>query len=349
MPGEHPNNGNSCAVQEGEPLEGVRRTLPACKHSRAKSTTFDRPGPSPVSPTLRLPETLLRATLRGLAPVFASPRIPIPKQRRIADALSAVQRPPRGTRVAPAEVGGVSGERVSPPGSASEGVLLFLHGGGYAIGSPRSYRGLAARLAAAIGVSAFVPDYRLAPEHPHPAALEDALAGYRGLLANGTEPGRIAVAGNSAGGGLALALAMALRDAGVRAPAVIGMLCPWLDLTVDVAGARPPAPREPLLTRAGIARWAAAYTKGCDPTDPGISPLLGDLSGLPPLVLEYAGDDLLAGDGERLVEGAKAAGAELEHRRYQGLWHDFYTHANVLAVADEAVAGCGAELRARLS
>jgi epsilon-lactone hydrolase len=314
-----------------------------------KSATIDRPGPSPVSPTLRPPETLLRATLRGVAPLFVSPRVPIPKQRRFADALSAVQRPPRGTRVAPAEMGGVSGERVSPPGSAPEGVLLFLHGGGYAIGSPRTHRALAARVAASIGVPAFVPAYRLAPEHPHPAALEDALAAYRGLLADGTEPRRIVVAGDSAGGGLALALAMALRDAGVRPPAAVGMLCPWLDLTADVAGTRQSAPREPLLTPAGIARWAAAYTNGCDPTDPAISPLFGDLSGLPPLVLEYAGDDLLAGDGERLVERANAAGADLQHRRYQGLWHVFHTHADVLAGADEAVAGFGADLQARLA
>jgi cation diffusion facilitator CzcD-associated flavoprotein CzcO/acetyl esterase/lipase len=256
---------------------------------------------------------------------------------------------PFGTQTTPAELGGVPGLWVRPRRADGGAALLFLHGGAYVVGSSTSHRAAAAQLAAATGVPAFVADYRMAPEHPHPAALEDALAAYQGLLARGIPPERIAVAGDSAGGGLALALAIAIRDRALQAPAVLGLICPWADLTIDLARKRPPSPREPLLDADTLTEAAEAYTVGVDPADPAVSPLLGVLSGLPPLVVHYAGDDLLRDDGERLVSAALAAGTEVEGRRFEGLWHDFHVFAPLLAEADAAVHQLGDSMRARLA
>lgn len=299
-------------------------------------------------PAARLPTGAARALVRVTAPLLLSPRIGIAQQRRRADLSGRLMAPPRGTRVATVTLGDVAGERLSSPGARGGEALLFLHGGGYCIGSPRSHRALAALIAARSGLTAYVPDYRLAPEHPHPAALEDALSAYRALLETGVQPGRIAVAGDSAGGGLALALAMVLRDAGEPLPAVLALICPWLDLTDDHAGMRPAAPREPLLSPQATAVWARAYVGDADPADPAISPVHGDLEGLPPIVLSAAGDDLLAGDAERLADRASAAGIAIEHHRLDGLWHDIHTLAGLVPAADDAVDAVGACLRRRL-
>jgi cation diffusion facilitator CzcD-associated flavoprotein CzcO len=273
----------------------------------------------------------------------------VPVQRRRFELTRFLLRAPRGLHADRVHVGSVPGEWLRPRGIHAGGALLYLHGGGYAVGSPLTHRGPAARIAAAVGVPAFVVDYRLGPEHPHPAALDDALAAYQGLLGRGIPPARIAVAGDSAGGGLSLALAMRLRDLGLPLPAVIGLICPWLDPKSDLDGVRDPAPREPVLTRGLLAQWADAYVGTGDPADPAISPLLGDLTGLPPLLLHYAGDDLLRTDGERLAARAAEVGAEIEVRRYDGLWHDFHVLAAQLAEADAAVAELGESLRRRLA
>lgn len=290
----------------------------------------------------------LRSVLRAVSSVWLSPRAPIAWQRRGADLATGLLPLPGGVRVSTTSVGGVPAEWIAPQQADPANVLLYLHGGGYAIGSAKSHRPLAAALAARVGVHAVVLDYRLAPEHSHPAALDDALAAYRGLLQSGFDAARIAVAGDSAGAGLALALAMRIRDEAAHPPAVVGMICPWLDLTPDLSGIRVPAPREPLLRRATLARWAAAYApEGA--TDPAISPLNGDLSGLPPLVMHSAGDDLLAEDADRFERMAREVGASVEHRRFPGLWHDFHSMTGILPTSDEAIATLGDSLRAKLA
>jgi cation diffusion facilitator CzcD-associated flavoprotein CzcO/acetyl esterase/lipase len=292
----------------------------------------------------RLPAAVARDFLRLAGPLLIPPGEPAVKQRRRFELSRLLIHPPRGLEALPTTVDGVPGEWLRPRGVRGGGALLFLHGGGYALGGPASHRGAAARIATAVGLPAFVADYRLAPEHPYPAALDDALASYRGLLGRGIPAGRIVIAGDSAGGGLALALAMSLRDRGIAAPAAIGLICPWLDLTADIDRTRPPAPREPILKPELLSDWAAAYTAGTEPSDPGVSPLRGDLDGLPPIVLHYAGDDLLRGDGERLAQAAP----DVEAHRYDGLWHDFHVLAGSLAEADAAVAELGESLRREL-
>lgn len=292
----------------------------------------------------------IRFGLRAARPLFASPRLSLAAKRRLVDRLTAVARGPHGTHYRRDELGGVAVERAVPPTAAGAATLLYLHGGGFALGSARAYRGVAAQLAAAAGAVAVVPDYRLAPEHPYPAALDDALAVYRALIDTGVAPEDIVLAGDSAGGGLALALLVALRAHHLPQPAAAGLICPWLDLEVDVNGGRPPG-RDPLITAALIAEWATPYVGDAAPRDPGISPLHGDLGGLAPIVVHSAGDDPLAVDAERL-DAAFAVRTDvgtLEHRRYPGRWHDFHLQVGVLPDAGVALAELGGRLRHHLT
>jgi acetyl esterase/lipase len=256
--------------------------------------------------------------------------------------------PPRGTTVEEITLGGVRALRLTPP-ATGDGVLLYFHGGGYAVGAPETHRGFIGRVAQALGAHALAPAYRLAPEHPYPAALEDARAFYDALLAEGTPASRVVVAGDSAGGDLTLALAMSLRDAGAPLPAALGLICPWLDPWADLARSRRPAPREPILNPGLMNAYALAYLGDHDVSDPGVTLLSRDLGGLPPIVLHSCGDDLVAADARALAQRAAEAGAELEHREYEGLWHDVHLQAYLLSGIGDPVGELAASLRAHLA
>jgi cation diffusion facilitator CzcD-associated flavoprotein CzcO/acetyl esterase/lipase len=218
--------------------------------------------------------------------------------------------------------------------------VLYLHGGGYVLGSAASHRNLVAHLVDRLRVPAFVAEYRLAPESRWPAALDDAVAAYLALLRE--RPGEpVAVVGDSAGGGLALSLAMALRDRGAPAPAVIAMICPWLDL----ASRRDPCRRDGVLDALALDRWAEAYApREADRCDPSVSPLLGQLADLPPLVVHSASRDPLVVDARLLDVRACDAGADITTTEYAGLWHDFHLFVGRLPDADRAVSDLTAEL-----
>ncbi len=281
----------------------------------------------------RLPATLLRGLLQlALKPVF-SPRVPIGFQRRWLRALSALSMPLRGTRYEPAQVGGVLGEWVRPPVPASRpGTLLYLHGGAYCVGAPATHRALTARLAQATGMALFAADYRLAPEHRFPAAVEDALAAYRALRAQGP----VAVAGDSAGGGLALALALALRDAGEPLPSSLLLLSPWVDMVEAHAPAAAP-PGEAMLS----VPWATGCAKLClgdtPATHPWASPLHADLRGLPPVLIQAGTDELLHDQALQLHDALQAAGVTVRCEVTPGRWHVFALHAGAMPSADDAV------------
>jgi cation diffusion facilitator CzcD-associated flavoprotein CzcO/acetyl esterase/lipase len=291
---------------------------------------------------------VMRCSMRAGRPLFQSTLLPIRIKRRVVDAVTGMTRPPAETGITSAVIGGVDGLWAAPPGTEPDGVLLYLHGGGYSLGSARGYVGFAAQLAAQIGVRAFVPNYRLAPEHPFPAALDDAIACYGGLLEDGYAPGRIIVAGDSAGGGLSLSLAMAIGRRNLPRPAAIGLICPWLDLSADTGGTRLHVPN-PVMTLGMAERWARDYVAGNDSKQPAISPLHGDLRGLPPIVLQYAGDDPLAADGDGLVAQAHAAGVTIEPVRFDGMWHAFQMYTGILADSDDAVRDLAARLRSKLA
>jgi len=294
-----------------------------------------------------VPPAALRPGLRVIARWALSPRVGWEAMRRRADQAGRFPGPPRGTAIAPQLVGGVPCEELRPPSCADDARLLYLHGGGYVVGSPRSHRSLIARMAAGFGAPALAVDYRLAPEHPHPAALDDALAVWNALTepagphGTGLRADRIAVAGDSAGAGLALALALSLRDAGRPLPAAIGLISPWLDLAADIDGVRGPAPRDLLLNRTLLRVWAGAHLSGgADPRDPLVSPLYADLAGLPPLVVHTTDDELIRADGRALVKRARAAGVAVSDEQLPDLWHDAHMTAALLAEP-----GGGAPLR----
>ena len=268
-------------------------------------------------------------------------------RRLMLELLTAAARPPKGTHYQRVTVAGVPVERVQTP-SGTNGTLIYLHGGAYALGSARGYRGLVAHLAAAAGITALIPDYSRAPEAQYPIALEEMVAVYSRLLEDGFDPKMTVIAGDSAGGGLTLALAMALRDRGLAAPAALGLICPWADLAIDVDEMRPLL-RDPLILPSMTAEWAPRYAGSFDPRLPGISPVYGDMTGLPPIVMQTAGDDPISVDAAK-IETACAASktAILDHRRFDNLWHDFHLQVSLLPEARDAVTALGAKLRSHL-
>jgi acetyl esterase/lipase len=296
-----------------------------------------------------LSPSLARPVVHLAARWIFSPRASWPKSRRRLELGTALPAPPRGTAVTPMTIGGVRCEEIVPPRVVGAGAMLYLHGGGYTGGSPRTHRTLVAHIAAATCVRAVVPDYRLAPENPYPAAVEDAVTACAGILESGTAPEQLVVAGDSAGGGLALAVALRRRERGEPLPAVLGLVCPWLDLASAARARRGPAPKEPILTEGLLARFARAYIAAGDPCDPLISPLQGDLRGLPPLVIHVGADDLIASDGIELATRARAAGVTVTERRYPGLWHDFHIYVGVVAGAARAVNELGGALRTSIT
>lgn len=298
--------------------------------------------------SLTLPASLVRGALRCARPLFASRRVPLRVKRELVDVLTAAGRGPGGTSYAQGLRAGVAVQWCVPPGTSGRGVLLYLHGGGYALGSARAYRGVAAQLAARMGVEAVLPDYRRAPEHPFPAALDDALAVYVSLLDDGHDPRRLFIAGDSAGGGLTLALLMRLRDRGIPQPAAAGLISPWLDLRADVEGTRLPS-TDPLIVPRMTAEWASPYAGDADPANPLISPLHGTLTDLAPLVIHSAADDPIAVDAARLEARLRDAGLAdaVEHRTYPDRWHVFHLQVGTLADAGRALDHMAARLRAR--
>jgi len=269
-------------------------------------------------------------------------------RRLMLELLTAAARPPKGTRYQRVTVAGIPVDRVQPPQSGTHGTLIYLHGGAYSLGSAKGYRGMVAQLAAAAGMTALVPDYSRAPEVQYPVALEEMVAVYSRLLDDGIDPKTTVIAGDSAGGGLTLALAMALRDRGIPAPAALGLICPWADLAIDIDGMRPVL-RDPLILPSMCTEWAPRYVGSSDPRLPGISPVYGDMTGLPPIVMHTAGDDPISFDAGK-IETACAASttAILDHRRFDNMWHDFHLQVSLLPEARDAIVDLGSKLRNHL-
>ncbi len=224
-------------------------------------------------------------------------------------------KPPDGVTFTPGEVGGIAGEWVRGPQAAGQAArtLLYLHGGGYFACSPRTHRPLTAAFAKH-GFQVFVPDYRLAPEHPCPAAVEDAAATWRGLVAEGRAPQSMAVAGDSAGGGLSLALMLTLRDAGEAQPGAAALFSPWTDLAGTGESVRTNARRDAMFWAPGLSHGASHYLGGRPANDPIASPLYADLHGLPPLLVHAGDREILRDDSTRLAERARAAGVTVDLR-----------------------------------
>jgi phosphinothricin tripeptide acetyl hydrolase len=238
-------------------------------------------------------------------------------------------------------------EWLRPPSAEPGRVVLYLHGGGYVIGSPRSHRHLAAAIAGAAGASALLLDYRLAPEHPFPAAVEDATAAYRWLLDQAIAPERIVIAGDSAGGGLTVATLLALREARVPLPAGGVCISPWVDLTCSGASYGTKADADPIVGRSGVEEMARAYLGATPPRTPLASPLFADLRGLPPLLIHVGSDEVLLDDAVQLAARAKAAGVDATLEVYDRMVHVWHWFLPMLDEAQTAVEAIGRFVRSR--
>jgi epsilon-lactone hydrolase len=255
---------------------------------------------------------------------------------------------PDGVTCTPIRVGDVPCEWIVADGAREDRVLLYLHGGGYCIGSINTHRALVARLSAATGMRGLAVDYRLAPEHPFPAAVDDATAVYRWLLAEDVAPSRIVVGGDSAGGGLTLATLLAIRDAGLPRPAGGVCLSPWTDLEVTGGTMDTHAERDPMIDRAGALRLAAAYLGDAHARTPLASPLHADLRGLPPLLVQVGTAETLLDDSVRLAERARAADVDVTLEPWEDMIHVWHAFAPHLPEADEAITAIGAWTRRRV-
>ena len=286
---------------------------------------------------VHLPPAVIRAGIRQLGRRVLNPALSWDVQRHRLDQLSGGSPLPRGTTVTRTAHGGVPADMVTAAGVSSAGTVVHFHGGGYCVGSPKLAHGWAARLSSRAGCRVVLPAYRLAPGHPYPAALDDARAVVKAVLAE-AGGGPVVLSGDSAGGGLALALALALRDEGGERPAGCVLLSPWLDLGADRRSDPGLVRRDVLLSPHWLEACAAAYADPGQWPEHHVSPLRADLRGLPPLLVQAGSDELLAPDAQRLAAAASAAGTEVTYSLWPGLWHDFPLQAGLLAAADSAVA-----------
>ena len=264
---------------------------------------------------------------------------------------------PEGTRVQETSLGGRPALRVSPDGAldaaadatARAGVLLYLHGGSHVVGSPWTALGLTAGLVARTGIPSISLDYRLAPEHPFPADVQDVVAAYRELLEQGHAPGSIALAGDSAGGGLTIAGALAARDAGLPRPAAIVALSPGLDATRTGQSMVTKAEADPLLDRASLDRLSNFYVAGQDRRNPLLSPAVtADLTGLPPILVQVGTNEMLLDDARRLALRASDAEVDVILDITAKVPHVFQSFTGVLDEADEALDRAALFLRQRV-
>jgi len=238
--------------------------------------------------------------------------------------------------------------RLYRPAHAGRGLFLYFHGGGWVIGSVEASDGPCRYLADTAGVAILSIDYRLAPEHPFPAALEDAVAAYEWLLARGIAPERIVVAGDSAGGGLTVATLLALRDRQLPRPGAGVCISPWVDLTCSGATYVTKAAVDPIVARESVTMMAQAYAGAGDPKGSLLSPLYADLRGLPPLLVQVGSDEVLLDDALGLGERARAAGVDVTVREWPAMIHVWHWFLPMLAEAERAVDDIGTFVRARL-
>jgi epsilon-lactone hydrolase len=285
----------------------------------------------------RVPRAVMRLGVRELGRRCLDPALPWPVQRTRLDQLTRTSLLPRGTMVTREDIAGLRAEVVTAPGADASRTVIHFHGGGYCVGSALMPRSWAAHLSAEAGCRVVLPEYRLAPEHPYPAALEDARA-VLAAVSGQAGPGSVVVSGDSAGGGLALALLLAVRDEGRELPAGGVLLSPWLDLGRN-RRADPDLVREDvILTPAWLEACARAYAAPAAWADPSVSPLRAAHAGLPPLLIQAAAGELLAPDARLLAASASAAGVDVTYTSWPRLWHDFVLQPGLLAAADSALA-----------
>jgi acetyl esterase/lipase len=249
---------------------------------------------------------------------------------------ATVTPPPADVSYEPVSADGVPAEWTAAPGARSDRALVYFHGGGYCLGSIATHRGLVARIARESGVRVLSVGYRLAPEHPYPAAVTDAVSAYRFVLGQGLAPAHIAFAGDSAGGGLVVAALVAARDTGLDLPAAGACISPWLDLTLSGDSMKTKAPEDPMVTPDDLRLFAEAYA-GANLRATTASPLFANLRGLPPLLLQVGTAEVLLDDARRFATAAREAEVDVSLRVWDDMIHVWHAFADLLPEGAQAV------------
>lgn len=295
-----------------------------------------------ASPQLQTIVQMLRSLpLRESEADFAAARAAI-------NATAAMFPTPDDITREPVDCDGVPGEWIAAPGVDPDTVIYYLHGGGYTIGSIDSHRSMISRISRATGARALAIDYRLAPEDPYPAALEDSLTAYRWLLAQSVYPSRVVIAGDSAGGGLTLATLIALRDAGEPLPGAACVISPWTDMESTGNSVETRAELDPMIRVDDERTVAKAYLNGHDPRDPLVSPYLADLRGLPPTLIHVGDHEVLLDDSTRLEKKAKADGVDVTLEVWDEMFHVWHFFASMLPEGQQAIDRIGEFVREKL-
>ncbi|MFZ5921381.1 MAG: alpha/beta hydrolase [Chloroflexota bacterium] len=260
--------------------------------------------------------------MRKLLRLLFRKELSIPESRARSEKYARlVGKVPLHVQVEALQIGDIYTEWITPPDAAAQRVILYLHGGGYVSGSVAIHKLLCVALAQATGTRVLLPEYRLAPENPFPAALEDALSAYRWLLDQGVAPADIVIAGDSAGGGLSLAATLSLRGTGEALPAALVCLSPWADLTLSSASHRAKANADPVLYEKELRYWALSYTDEANLSNPMVSPVYANFHGFPPMLIQVGSEEILLDDAVAVAEKAKAAGVDVTLRVWPGMWH----------------------------
>ncbi len=295
----------------------------------------------PVSPQLQN----IIAMLRGRN-VAGEPTIE--QMRAGMDQIVSFFKPKPGTEVEEVSAGPVPCEWVTAEGAKDDQTIFYLHGGGYCLGSVESHRHMISYLSDAAGARALSVDYRLAPEHPHPAAVEDAVSAYQWLLKQGTDPEQIVIGGDSAGGGLTVATLIALRDKKIPLPAAAVCLSPWVDLEGVGESMTSKAGVDPMVQKDGLDRLAAYYLAEHHPKTPLAAPLHADLSGLPPMLIHVGTHETLLDDSIRLADRAKKAGVDVTLEPWEEMVHVWHFFAPIVPESMKGIARLGEYIRERL-
>jgi monoterpene epsilon-lactone hydrolase len=283
------------------------------------------------------------------AKILSRPRSDdLQQRRRDADARGLGFGLASDVKVEKVSANGVAAEWTSTPGAARDAAILYAHGGGYLFGSLDSHRHLVAELGRAANTVALALDYRLAPEHPFPAPVEDAVAAYRYLLAQGFKPERIAIAGDSAGGGLVVAAMVAIREAGLAQPGCGWCLSPWIDMEALGGSMESKADTDPMVQKAGILEIAKAYLGGADPRSPLAAPLYADLTGIAPLLIQVGAAETLLDDAIRLAQRAGAADVRVDLQVWPEMVHVWPLFWPELDAGKRALDEAGAWIRQAL-
>lgn len=256
-------------------------------------------------------------------------------------ASTANMHPIETAKIGSADLGGVHAQTIVPENVEDGRSLLYFHGGGYVIGSPETHTGMVSYIADAMKASCWSMDYRLGPENPFPAAIEDGVAAYRALLDTGVSPDKIIISGDSAGGGTTVATALKARDEGLPMPAGLALLSPWVNLTNESWSYDTKADRDPMITKASIDRMAKMYLNGADERSPLASPVFADLSGLPPILIQVGPDEVLMSDSIMLAERAGAANVEVSLEIWPEMFHVFQAFYPFLKQSRDAIARIG--------